>query len=255
MILYTPATWLPVTNQGGPMTTHNYGLVLHVEEDNSSPYGYFNNPVSQVSSHFWVGKAGEVEQYVSCDVIAWAQAAGNSLYLSVETEGYTYEALTPAQIHSLALLYRWGHDMFSWPFVLADVPGEKGFAWHGMGGVAWGDHPGCPGDLRRGQRPEIIQLAQGAVVVPPPPPPVPPPVVAPPFPGRLLVLETPYMSGSDVHTWQARMQQRGWSLAVDGVYGPVTHGVCLQFQQEKGLGADGIVGPITWAAAWTAPVT
>lgn len=56
-------------------------------------------------------------------------------------------------------------------------------------------------------------------------------------------------------TWQQRMKDRGWSIGVDGYYGPETAGVCRAFQSEKGLGIDGLIGPHTWAAAWTEPVT
>ncbi|WP_203787818.1 peptidoglycan-binding domain-containing protein, partial [Longispora fulva] len=65
----------------------------------------------------------------------------------------------------------------------------------------------------------------------------------------------PQMNGGDVRTWQQRMSARGWSIGVDGWYGPQSANVARQFQQEKGLVTDGIVGPQTWAAAWTAPIT
>lgn len=58
-----------------------------------------------------------------------------------------------------------------------------------------------------------------------------------------------------VSTWQQQMSNRGWSIGVDGQYGPQSEGVCRQFQSEKGLAADGLVGPQTWATTWTAPVT
>lgn len=81
------------------------------------------------------------------------------------------------------------------------------------------------------------------------------PTPAPPFPGRLLVLKSPNLSGNDVRTWQGQMAHRGWSIAIDGIYGPVSRDTCLKFQQEKGLWVDGIVGPATWAASWSAPIT
>jgi peptidoglycan hydrolase-like protein with peptidoglycan-binding domain len=59
----------------------------------------------------------------------------------------------------------------------------------------------------------------------------------------------------DVRTWQQQMQARGWTVGVDGKYGPQSEGVCEQFQAEKGLKVDGLVGPATWGAAWTAPLT
>lgn len=77
---------------------------------------------------------------------------------------------------------------------------------------------------------------------------------APKWPGRYLT-QPPMMSGSDVRTWQDRMRDRGWHLAVDGVYGPASEKVCRSFQAEKALTVDGVVGPKTWAAAWTAPIT
>jgi hypothetical protein len=77
---------------------------------------------------------------------------------------------------------------------------------------------------------------------------------AAPWPGRVLAVTTPLMTGADVQTWQQRMVERGWALAADGQYGPQSEGVCKGFQQEKGLLVDGQVGPVTWTTAWTAPV-
>ncbi|WP_405016424.1 peptidoglycan-binding protein [Kitasatospora sp. NBC_00070] len=86
----------------------------------------------------------------------------------------------------------------------------------------------------------------------PPRPPAPPADSGPPFPGRTL---RNYTQGEDVRTWQARMRQRGWSIDVDGKFGPASAAVARQFQAEKGLTADGLVGPLTWRAAWAAPIT
>jgi peptidoglycan hydrolase-like protein with peptidoglycan-binding domain len=51
------------------------------------------------------------------------------------------------------------------------------------------------------------------------------------------------------------MHARGWTIAVDGVYGPESYKVALAFQAEKGLARDGLVGKNTWDAAWTLKVT
>lgn len=265
MTLYPAATWRPVQNFTNERMSEHLGLVLHVAVGDGSPYGWMLNPASQVSSTFWVGKLGEVEQYVDADLIAWAQAAGNGTYNSVETEGFPNEVLTDAQVDALAALYRWGHDTYGWPFVDADVVGQAGFAWHGMGGVPWGNHPDCPGDIRKGQRVLILQKASGGTIEPippvtptptPEPNPKPEPApVAPPYSGRLIMLANPMMNGTDVRIWQQQMQNRGWTITVDAVYGPKSEGVCKEFQQQKGLTVDGIVGPITWGESWTAPIT
>lgn len=64
-----------------------------------------------------------------------------------------------------------------------------------------------------------------------------------------------YTHGSDLLVWQQRMQDRGWRLDADGLYGPETARVARGFQSEKGLAVDGLIGPDTWDAAWTSPVT
>lgn len=84
------------------------------------------------------------------------------------------------------------------------------------------------------------------------PPPAP---THPVWPGRYLALTSPAMTGADVSTWQRQMDIRGWTLTVDGIYGPQSYRVCRQFQAEKHLAVDGVVGPTTWDAAWTMPAT
>lgn len=75
---------------------------------------------------------------------------------------------------------------------------------------------------------------------------------SPVYPGYLLIYEPgrPLEARPGVAQWQARMQQRGWTIAVDGFYGPESERVARQFQQEKGLAVDGIVGADTWQAAF-----
>lgn len=156
---YSGASWLPVgsSNHGGAMTGH-VGLVLHVAVGNGSLYGWFNNPASQVSAHFWVSKTGHVEQYVDGNTEAWHAGGANGTYNGVETEGFPTEPLTDAQITGLAGIYQWGMKSYGWPKQLADTPGQAGFGWHGMGGDAWGGHPLCPGDLRKPQRADVLKL-------------------------------------------------------------------------------------------------
>lgn len=156
------ANYLPIsTNTGGPMA-QNIGLVVHVQVGDNSLYGWFNNPNAQVSAHFWVSKTGTLEQYVPCDVEAWAEVDGNSSYLSVETEGYPTEPLTLPQMTTLARLIGWGNTAFGWPLALVDH-GGRGITTHahypsGVPDPAWGDHA-CPGTLRSEQLPAVLSLA------------------------------------------------------------------------------------------------
>jgi hypothetical protein len=264
------AVWKPVSGHGGVMSSH-LGLVLHVQQGNNSLAGWFNNPQAGASSTWWVSKSGALEQYVDANVCAWAQANGNSTYNSVETEGYDTEAFTPAAEAMLARLYQWGAQTYGWPLVLAETPGQRGFAWHGMGGSSWGGHTGCPGDLRKNRRQAILTAAGGKPAPAPSPTPTPPPAgKAPAFPYPSSdYLGQPssdphchsgYYGGVDntnVATWQRQMLARGWSGIgpADGMYGPASESVCRQFQSEKGLSVDGLVGPTTWSTSWTSAVT
>lgn len=144
------------------MHNPSLGLVLHVIEGSlSAADSAFHNPSWRASAHFGIGNDGRLVQWVDTADKAWAEVAGNPDYHSVETEGWDTMGLTVAQTATLARLYRWGHDTFGWPYELADVPGQRGLAWHGMGGDAWGGHFGCPGTTRRQQRAGVLALAQG----------------------------------------------------------------------------------------------
>src|SRR3981081_4575097 len=82
--------------------------------------------------------------------------------------------------------------------------------------------------------------------VPPTPLPSPDHPCSPPaYPG------TPLRQGSrgaNVQTLQQRLSDLGYSLTVDGNFGPGTRGAVVAFQGASGLGADGLVGPSTWGA-------
>jgi len=77
------------------------------------------------------------------------------------------------------------------------------------------------------------------------PSPAPPPG-APPFPGRIMTVTSPMQRGDDIRQWQNRMRQRGWTIAVDGIFGPQSSGIAREFQRRFGLRVTGQVGPETW---------
>ena len=58
-----------------------------------------------------------------------------------------------------------------------------------------------------------------------------------------------------IRRFQQKLKDRGWSISVDGRFGPATKKIVRQFQSEKGLPADGLVGVKTWNAIWESPVT
>ena len=54
--------------------------------------------------------------------------------------------------------------------------------------------------------------------------------------------------GSEVRAIQQRLNQLGYGLTVDGIYGSRTKQAVISFQKANGLTADGIAGPKTLAA-------
>ena len=54
--------------------------------------------------------------------------------------------------------------------------------------------------------------------------------------------------GSFVAELQARLNELGWNLDVDGDFGAMTEAAVIEFQGQHGLDQDGVVGPMTWQA-------
>jgi hypothetical protein len=140
------------------------GLVMHTMVGNSpGSVAWFNNPAAQASAHFCIAQDGTVTQMgpIGKGWEAWAQAAGNPAWYSAEhaDDGNPANPLTSEQITASAQILECLSAYAGFPLQISDSPSVKGYGWHGMGGVAWGDHPDCPGDVRKAQRPQIIALA------------------------------------------------------------------------------------------------
>jgi len=59
---------------------------------------------------------------------------------------------------------------------------------------------------------------------------------------------TPYVKGPDIVDLQTALNEEGFKNSQDGIYGPFTQALVLQFQRKSGLKPDAIVGPQTWTA-------
>lgn len=55
-------------------------------------------------------------------------------------------------------------------------------------------------------------------------------------------------TGDDVIELQKKLNENGYTLDVDGSYGPKTEEAVRDYQQKNGLSVDGIVGTNTWGA-------
>jgi len=109
--------------------------------------------------------------------------------------------------------------------------------------------PQCDQNVFAGSPADLEKLCEGKA-----PSPAQPAVVAGNEWPRVFLVWTrsPAQSGEAVRKWQERMQQVGFTIKADGVYGPRSKRVCQAFQKNRGLVADGIVGEKTWNAAFAA---
>lgn len=163
MARFPDARWRgPVPNQNpGQMVRPINGLVLHIEEGSEGGTdAWFHNPASKVSAHFGNPKTGQLDQWVDTNDKAWAVAAGNRHWISVENEGHTGDSLTPSQIENCARLLVWLHITENIPLAPTDDPNGRGLGYHAMGGAAWGGHFDCPGKPIIAQRAAIIARAK-----------------------------------------------------------------------------------------------
>lgn len=122
-------------------------VVLHVMEGSlAGTDAWFHDPVSQVSSHFGVGRAGQVYQWVDLNRVAWAQAAYNDSAISIEHEGDSGESLTTAQLVASLELIAWICEQYPHiPHRGSPGPRYPGVLTHASLGIPGGDHPYCPG--------------------------------------------------------------------------------------------------------------
>lgn len=74
-------------------------------------------------------------------------------------------------------------------------------------------------------------------------------IVGPNTWNKLFVTVKNGSSGNAVKAAQYLLKNKyGYSIDVDGSFGPATQSAVKNFQTRKGLSSDGIVGPATWAA-------
>ena len=148
-----------------------YGGVIHTEDGfEPGTIKWFNEGIAESSAFFSIGMDGHIHQYgpLGKNWMAWTQAAGNPNWRGVEHEdkGDPSTPMTQVQLVASAQVFE-AMSTFDgslgnpWPLEATDDPvNGRGIIFHGDGGVPWGDHPDCPGQVREAQRPAIIKLAK-----------------------------------------------------------------------------------------------
>jgi hypothetical protein len=115
---------------------------LHVTAGVGSPFRTFD-AAGAASSHFYVSRAGDVEQFVDTELRAEADLEGNDATISVETEGgwpaavAETEAWTEAQLDALAALFVWAVRTHGIAAQIATSSAlgapSRGLSWHRLG--------------------------------------------------------------------------------------------------------------------------
>ena len=154
--------WTP--NRGTGFGTAR-GVVIHTEAGyEAGTVATFMNPAAQVSAFFSIAQDGSGHQYIPVGrgFVAWSQEGGNQTWRGIEDEDRTHPSIpmTPAQIDTFAQILEALSAYDGFPLQVTDNTGGQGLITHGDGGVGWGDHPDCPGAVRKAQRPGIVALAK-----------------------------------------------------------------------------------------------
>lgn len=145
---YPHATWQPITVNHQPGRTARVRLaVAHIMQGTlTGTDAWFRNPAAQASSHFGVGRTGDVVQWVNCNDTAWHIAQGNPYSIGIEHEGFSGQPLTDDQMDATAAIFAWAAVKYNLDLWLNTRPYTGGgLSWHGLGGTPWGNHPDCPG--------------------------------------------------------------------------------------------------------------
>jgi hypothetical protein len=159
------AIWQPVQQVGGALRP--IAVCLHHQAGNGNPAPVYAS--RGVSAHFWLPRAGQPVQHVDSERQAWHGVAHNAYSLGVETEGCGApphaEPLSEHQLATFARLMAWAKATHGIPLVLSESVSQPGLNYHRAQG---GPATGCPCDVRKNARAEILRRAQGAAPAPPP---------------------------------------------------------------------------------------
>ncbi|HEY8599124.1 MAG TPA: N-acetylmuramoyl-L-alanine amidase [Thermomicrobiales bacterium] len=152
-------------------------LVMHVAEGGKAGVdSWFHNPESEASAHYLVNKDGTIWQFVKEADTAWANGktnqpnradpliaawldAGinpNRKTISIETEGFWYQDMTPEQLRSVGALAADIHRRYGWP-----TDGSRLFGHNEFDAV---DRARCP-SFSRAEWDAILAAVKGGTIV------------------------------------------------------------------------------------------
>ena len=194
----------------------------------------FNDPKEKVSTHYGIGKNGEIHQYVKDEDTAWGNGyctnpdwLWNKIYpgvnpnlytLSYELEGNSGDVPTEDQFNALMYLLKLNSKRYN---ISIDL---NRFVGHYV--IDPVNKPFCPGTGFPWKR-LFSELGKDSLITMP-----------------ILKIGT---KGEDVTCLQSQLKKLGYDVGIeDGDFGNKTLTALKKFQADKGLLSDGICGPVSW---------
>ena len=131
--------WIGSPNFSSPKGYKIIAIVNHIMSGTLvGTDSWFTNPSSQVSSHFGVGKNGEIHQYVKLENPAWANGVVNEpswpllmagvnpnyYTVSIEHEGESGDVMPEAQYQATLALHRWLIETLGIPVTRDNIIGH-----------------------------------------------------------------------------------------------------------------------------------
>lgn len=261
MALYPGATkrLIPKWNKVGISRYRRMNLHVAVWGKPSIHSLFSNSNVA--CSHFYVNKAGGVEQLIDTRYRSAADGHGNDSTISVETEGglsnVNGEKWTAAQVVALAKLWAWARDThkirnqiavntntnrnsegLSWHRlgIKGNFGGRPGLASKSYGGILYSSAVGkeCPGDAKINQIPEIFGIANGKVSAP-----AVKPAGSVSKPSKPAAKPKPKGTKANRSIQTALKTMGLYKGVVDGINGSMQKSSVKAFQKHHGLVQDG----------------
>ncbi|MGN5631300.1 peptidoglycan-binding protein [Streptomyces sp. AC154] len=239
---YPAALWVPAdpANFATGRSAAIDKVIIHVTQGSyAGSISWFQNPASQVSSHYVVRSSdGQITQMVRDSDTAYHARSANSSALGIEHEGFIDDPswFTDSMYRSSAALTAYLCDRYGIPKDRAHIIGHSE--------APGNDHtdPGPNWDWTRymqlvagntggGTTPDGLSFAAYAV-------------------------QRSGSTGAQVKAVQQLLNEQGQAAgAADGSFGPATEVAVTAYQAAHGLDPDGVVGARTWTALLSAGPT
>ena len=177
MARYSGAIWdpIPETNTQASITPTQFIVHSVIAPWTANRIGEYWRDSTNLESHFGLGYAGDLNQYVDTEVRADANASANVRAVSIETASNLQgtDPWTDEQVERLIQLGFWLHETHGIPAQLPTTWNAPGMGYHRLFASWSTDGTNCPGDARVDQfinvvLPGIQELINGGPVDPPP---------------------------------------------------------------------------------------